>query len=289
MNRKRIRLQLILLGLAGIMVFSSSAQAQCHQKPRKGSDKMHCQDLTSQPKSKVKELRVDYLKETKEVRNRLDELKVRQHILVTAENPDLKKIYANIDKITQNQEILMKSWVKKYVAAQDAFADEPAIMKLDRECGQSCNTRERGCREVQCKSSNCKKSNCKGQGGRRDMLQLSDEQKEQMTKLRVDHSKAIKPLKDKMRELKSKQMNMMGSDGPDMKGLMANVEELISIRNKVMKKKVAHRMQVRNLLNEDQRILWNETTKNKKECKKGVTQSCKKGVSQSCMKRCTKS
>ena len=92
--------------------------------------------------------------------------------------------------------------------------------------------------------------------GKRNMLDLSDEQQTKMKELRLAHMKDTKSLRDEAEELRLKQRNLMTDENPDKSTLIANVNRLSDIQNNLAKKRFDHQMEVREILDEDQLVLF---------------------------------
>ncbi len=56
-------------------------------------------DLTEKQENSIKELRTKFLKDTKNHKNTITELEAKLHTLKTADSPDMKEIYTQIEKI----------------------------------------------------------------------------------------------------------------------------------------------------------------------------------------------
>lgn len=65
-------------------------------------------NLTAEQQTKIKDLRVAFMKESQTLRNQMGELKAKQKTLSTTDKPDMKAIEANIDDITKIQNQMMK-------------------------------------------------------------------------------------------------------------------------------------------------------------------------------------
>ena len=109
-------------------------------------------------------------------------------------------------------------------------------------------------------------------GMRSTVFGLSDNQKQQMRDLCIDHLKQVQPLKNQIRELQVAQKGMMMTQKPDLKSLMSNMEKISSVKKVMMKKGVDHRLAVRNILTDDQRVLWDA-----RSSKKGVRCNSQRG------------
>lgn len=98
----------------------------------------------------------------------------------------------------------------------------------------------------------CKKSSteqCKG-----DMLNLTAEQKTQIEKLKTAHMKEMIGLKNQLKEKKAHLRTVTTVDKVDMVEVNKTIDEIGVIKTEMMKKKEAHKQEVRKLLTEEQRL-----------------------------------
>ncbi len=85
---------------------------------------------------------------------------------------------------------------------------------------------------------------------------LTDQQKEDIKKLRLEYIKKMTPLKNELNENRAKHKTLMTSEKADMGAINKNIDEFTSIKNKMMKLKAKHKQSVRKLLTEEQRIMF---------------------------------
>jgi Spy/CpxP family protein refolding chaperone len=85
---------------------------------------------------------------------------------------------------------------------------------------------------------------------------LSDDQKAQIHKLRISHLKDIQTLQNQIRENRAHYKTLMTSENPDMSAINKNIDEFGSFRNQLMKKQAAHIQDVRKILNDEQRLMF---------------------------------
>ncbi len=72
-------------------------------KPRmeqQDSKRQGIPNLTEEQRDKIKEIRISFKQTSQELTNKLKELEAKLHSLKTTEKPDMKAIYAQIDKIS---------------------------------------------------------------------------------------------------------------------------------------------------------------------------------------------
>ncbi len=88
-------------------------------------------------------------------------------------------------------------------------------------------------------------------------LNLSNEQIEKMEDMRLVHYKAMSPLRDEMFELRARMRTLQNADKPDIKTINANIDKINNLQSKIDKKMLAHRLEMRSLLTDEQIVLLN--------------------------------
>ena len=88
-----------------------------------GFYRMDCK-LTDAQKASFNEIRLKCFKETKPLKDQLRELQAHQQTLVTADNPDLRAINANIDQMSGVKAKLQKIRVKAQIDKWSQLTDE---------------------------------------------------------------------------------------------------------------------------------------------------------------------
>jgi Spy/CpxP family protein refolding chaperone len=88
--------------------------------------------------------------------------------------------------------------------------------------------------------------------GRMDFLELSDEQQQQLTDLRVEQNKAITPLQNKLGELRAKERTLLSEDKVDMDAVNKNLDEQSDLMNSIRKLRVEHQVKVKGILTDEQ-------------------------------------
>ena len=127
--------QLISIGLSLIFILSLGlAQANNPERGQKGESKerghhgmMHGKLLTEEQKEIFKEIRLANMKESKPLKDKLRELQAQHQTLVTAEKPDLNKIYASIDKMSTLKTELAKIKAKSRVEMASHLTEEQKL------------------------------------------------------------------------------------------------------------------------------------------------------------------
>lgn len=227
-------------------------------------------EFSDKQKEEIKEIRIEFAKATKDTQNELNELKARQKTLMTANQPDLNEIYSNIDKISDLKNIMMKDRLAMKLDIQSVMTDEQKLLVANRPnrgkgYGQAKGKKGRAHAMRNGKGKGQKRMReARGQNQRRmgdksrgwKMLDLSDDQKSKMKEMRIAHIDSNKELKNKVEELRLKQKHLMTADKTDENAIMQNADRLSEIQNTLAKKKVEHQMKVREILTEDQLVLF---------------------------------
>lgn len=98
-----------------------------------------------------------------------------------------------------------------------------------------------------------------GQGMMRNdscyLMDMTDEQAEQIKELRLAHYKEVQPLRDQMSELTIRHRNLMRTENLDTKAINASIDEKTELMNKLMKKQAEFRVEFRNQLTDEQKML----------------------------------
>lgn len=85
---------------------------------------------------------------------------------------------------------------------------------------------------------------------------LTDSQKDKMKTLRFDHMKAIQPLQNEIGEKQARFRTLQTADKVDMSEINEVIEDIGSLRIRIMKLKAAHHQEIRSLLTQEQRVLF---------------------------------
>ena len=86
-------------------------------------------------------------------------------------------------------------------------------------------------------------------------LNLTDDQKEQVQALRLEHTRALSPLKNELTEVLAHQKTLMNSETFDKKEVFSNIEERSQLQNKISKINAEYYERFRDLLSEDQKLI----------------------------------
>lgn len=234
---------------------------------RKG---MRC-NLSDAQKEQMKEVRVKYAKQSLDIKNELNELRAKQKTLVSAEKPNKSQVYANIDKMTALKKELHLQKLDMRMEMRSFLTEEQLLRADARPSHRKGMKQGRGGNDgmtqgrMHGKHAHGQMQGRKGMGAqkgmhagkaKRNMLDLSDDQQAKMKDLRLAHMKDTKSLRDEAEELRLKQRNLMTDENPDKKVLIANVKRLADIQNALAKKRYEHQMEVREILDEDQLVIF---------------------------------
>ena len=85
---------------------------------------------------------------------------------------------------------------------------------------------------------------------------LTEEQKEKIEAVKLDHKKQKMQLKNELNEKMAHKKTLMTSDDVDMQEINKTIDEIGAIKTEMMKKDAAHIQEIRSLLTDEQRIYF---------------------------------
>lgn len=85
---------------------------------------------------------------------------------------------------------------------------------------------------------------------------LSDQQQEQIRDTRLNTRKEVMPLQNRMREKAARLKTLRTAENADMAAINTVVEEMSSLRAEIMKARLASEQEIRSLLTDDQRVVF---------------------------------
>lgn len=85
---------------------------------------------------------------------------------------------------------------------------------------------------------------------------LTEEQQEQINNIRTNYLKDIQPLKNEMKINEARLDALITEDKPDMNKINKLIDDNGKIQTELRKKQVAHQLQIRNLLTEEQKVIF---------------------------------
>jgi len=237
-----------------LMFFSGISQAQQRKRAERMQKTMI--QLTDAQKEELKAAKVEFAKATIDVKNELNELKAYQRTLMSAENLNEKKVFENIDKMTALEKQLMEEKVNMQLATSGLLDEDQRMhreMRGDRSKMRTHNMNPR--------KGPMQKGDRKGfdQGRKHravNALGLSEEQQAQMKSLKLEHKKVTQNLREEMQELRLKQKHLLNDEKPNKKDIFSNIDRILSIQNQLAKERVTSQKEIRNILDEDQLVLF---------------------------------
>jgi len=92
--------------------------------------------------------------------------------------------------------------------------------------------------------------------GRLNIPDLTDEQKEKIKSLRTANIKEMTNKRNTIEELKAKLKTLQTADKPNMNEINSKIDEISIIKTKMAKKRTAIQQNVRSLLTDEQRVIF---------------------------------
>ncbi|WP_372752483.1 hypothetical protein [Labilibaculum sp.] len=289
---KKAKRSIVVLGLVSLFMCAGFLNVNAQKNRRSPNNCTQRIELSDQQKEQMQQTRIKFAIATKDIKNNLAELRVHQHTLMSTDKADLNAIYANVDKISDLNNQLMKEKFAMRMSMR-SFLNEEQIQMLGEGFGpkQGRNLKGKGRMgngqaKGDCDGIGLGQGQGQGQGsglgfgrkqaagygnqngegrgpnakkaGRFDnnWLNLSDEQKEKMQELQLANREANKVLRFEMEELQLKQKHLLSSQVVDEKLVLKNLDRLSEIKNQLAKKRVDQKMEVRKLLDKDQLVLF---------------------------------
>ena len=83
-------------------------------------------------------------------------------------------------------------------------------------------------------------------------LDLSEKQKDEMYTIRMEHFKKMKPLKNKMAELKAREHTLIAEEEVDLKSVNKVIDEQTDLINKMRKFQVEQKVKIKCILTDEQ-------------------------------------
>jgi Spy/CpxP family protein refolding chaperone len=90
---------------------------------------------------------------------------------------------------------------------------------------------------------------------------LTEEQKEQIKGLRVDHIKEMTQVRNKLMEKRASLRTLQTQDNPDMAAINKTIEEMGEVRTSLQKARAEHHQAIREILTEEQRTFFDARLK----------------------------
>ena len=92
-----------------------------------------------------------------------------------------------------------------------------------------------------------------GEGeGRIGKLDLTEAQSEEITTLRTEHYKTMKPLRARMVEIKAKERTLLSEESVNLKAVDKVIDQQTDLMNQMRKLQTKHQVAVKNILSDEQ-------------------------------------
>jgi Spy/CpxP family protein refolding chaperone len=85
---------------------------------------------------------------------------------------------------------------------------------------------------------------------------MTEQQKEQVEQLRTEHLKVMLSLQNQLQEKMAQLRTLSTAEKVNMNDINKKIEEIGQLKIKLMKERVAHRQDIRKLLTEEQRVIF---------------------------------
>ena len=95
-----------------------------------------------------------------------------------------------------------------------------------------------------------------GMGLYANLLDLTEEQQASVADLRTTHLKEMMDLRNKLREKRARLQTLTTGDNYDKNAVESVIDEMGEIHTQLLKERTSHRQDVRNLLTEEQQVLF---------------------------------
>ncbi len=83
---------------------------------------------------------------------------------------------------------------------------------------------------------------------------LTEEQQQQVDKIKLDYKKKVLPIKAKIKQAKVDLALLVTADKPDQKAINKKIDEISKLKSEKMRAKAEKRIAVRKILNDKQRV-----------------------------------
>jgi len=89
-------------------------------------------------------------------------------------------------------------------------------------------------------------------------LDLTEAQQEQLSALRLDHYKSMKPLRSEMAELNARKQTLLSQEEVELKAVNRVIDQQSDLSNKIQKKQVANWLVCREILTDEQQMILDQ-------------------------------
>lgn len=126
-----------------------------------------------------------------------------------------------------------------------------------------------------CKGHQHRLGDEKGQLHKCAIPNLTAEQEKQIEQLKLKHQKEMLPLRNALREKHARMQTLETAEKADMAAINKTIDEIATIKTDMQKKRAAHRQEIRNVLNEEQRLVFDSKGQGHKGNKMHKGKCCK--------------
>jgi Spy/CpxP family protein refolding chaperone len=81
---------------------------------------------------------------------------------------------------------------------------------------------------------------------------FTEQQQEQIKALRLETAKAVKPLRNELRELEARQQSLTTAEKADMSAIYQNIDKISGLKADIQKKMAKQNQEIRSMLTEEQ-------------------------------------
>lgn len=96
---------------------------------------------------------------------------------------------------------------------------------------------------------------------------LTEQQSQQIEKLRVEHLKKMNTMRAEMEKLRSEKHALMIAEKPDQKAIDATIDKMAAQRATMQKEQARYHLAVRALLTDEQKVYFDQKTSNNRKGK----------------------
>ena len=97
-----------------------------------------------------------------------------------------------------------------------------------------------------------------------DMLDLTTDQQKQMNEMKLNMEKEMLPLRSEMMQAKGELRLLKVENKPNLKAINNKIDDVVSLKAKIMKLRAKHQLEVRSILTDEQKLKWDQRQLHKK-------------------------
>ena len=103
-----------------------------------------------------------------------------------------------------------------------------------------------------------------GKGIENAIPDLTEQQKSDIKKIRIDYDKKVLPITNELRERRAHLKTLQTASTPDKKAIDAEIDKIGKLRTDMMKLREEQRLKVREVLTDDQKVVFDTKMANKR-------------------------